>query len=165
MCAHWNNKDVPHKGWILVDVIDVREDGQPPDETDYEKCMMCGNEKIRYVHIVEHNEIEEQYRVGCICAEKLTEDYVNPKEREKELKRKSNERISWIKKKWKISKSGNHYLNIDGNNIVVFDDKISGKLKCKINDKFGSKIYNDISAAKIGLYNKIEDLKKKGNWP
>jgi hypothetical protein len=28
MCVHWNNKDVSHKGWILVDVIDIRE-GEP----------------------------------------------------------------------------------------------------------------------------------------
>lgn len=164
MCAHWNSKDVPHKGWILIDVIDIREDGQPIDETEYEKCMMCGNEKIRYVHIVQHKDIEEEYRVGCICAEKMTEDYVNPREREKELKRKSNERITWIKKKWKISKSGNHYLNIDGHNLVVFDDAITGKYKCKINEAFGTKTYNDLSAAKIGLFNKIEDLKQKGKW-
>jgi hypothetical protein len=164
MCAHWNSKDVPHKGWILIDVIDIREDGQPIDETEYEKCMMCGNERIRYVHIVEHKDFEEEYRVGCICAEKMTEDYVNPREREKELKQRSNERISWIKKKWNTSKSGNHYLNIDGNNLVVFDDSITGKYKCKINDKFGSKTYNEISAAKIGLFNKIEELKQKGKW-
>ncbi len=164
MCAHWNNKDVPHKGWILIDVIDIREDGQPMDETEYEKCMMCGNEKIRYVHIVEHKDLDGEYRVGCICAEKMTEDYFNPREREKELKRKSNERISWVKKKWKISKSENHYLNIDGNNLVVFNDKISGKYKCKINDKFGTNTYNDISAAKIGLFKKMEELKQKGKW-
>jgi len=164
MCAYWNNKGIPQKGWILIDVIDIREDGQPIDETEYEKCMKCGNERIRYVHIVEHKEIDQQYRVGCICAEGMTEDYVNPQRREKELKRKSNERISWVKKKWKNSKSGNTYLNIDGHNLVVFRDKISGKYKCKINDEFGSNTYHDISAAKIGLYNKIEELKKKGKW-
>jgi len=164
MCAHWNNKDIPHKGWILVDVIDVRDDGQPADETDYEKCMMCGNEKIGYWLMVEQKGLDGKYRVGCICAEKMTEDYINPREREKELKRKSNERISWVKKKWKTSKSGNTFRIIDGNNLVVFNDKITGKYKCIINDKFGSVTYNDLSAAKIGLFKKMEELKQKGRW-
>ena len=55
MSTRWNNKNVPHKGWICIDVIDVREDGQPVDETEYETCMMCGNERIRYAHILKHN--------------------------------------------------------------------------------------------------------------
>ena len=41
--------DLPYKDSNL---IDVNEDRQSEDETDYETCMMCGNEKIRFVHIV-----------------------------------------------------------------------------------------------------------------
>jgi hypothetical protein len=96
MANFWKQQGVPHKGWTLVDVIDVREDGQPEWETDYETCMMCGNEKIRYVHIVEHPEIEEEFRVGCTCAEKMTSDYLNPKRREKELRNKASRRINWL---------------------------------------------------------------------
>jgi hypothetical protein len=164
MCAHSYNKDVPHKGWILVDVIDVRDDGRPVEETDYETCMMCGNEKIRYVHIVEHKDIEEQYRLGCICAEKMTQDYLNPRKREAELKNKNNRRINWLKRQWRTSASGNSYLNIDENNVGVFKDAKSGKYKCRINDDFGKLLYNDLNAAKIGLFNKIEELKQKGKW-
>ncbi len=40
MSNYWNISGVPHKGWNLIDVIDVREDGQSEDETDYEICMM-----------------------------------------------------------------------------------------------------------------------------
>jgi hypothetical protein len=36
MYDHWNSKDVPYKGRILVDVIDVRGDVQQVDITDYE---------------------------------------------------------------------------------------------------------------------------------
>jgi hypothetical protein len=97
----------------LVDVIDVREDGQPEWETDYETCMMCGNEKIRYVHIVEHTEVGEEFRVGCTCAEKMTNDYLNPERRERELRNRANRRISWTKKDWKRSKNSNYFLNIE----------------------------------------------------
>lgn len=61
----------------MVDVIDVSEDGQPEWEIEYETCMMCGNEKIRYVHIVEHAEVGEEFRVGCTCAEKSGNHFLN----------------------------------------------------------------------------------------
>lgn len=54
MYNHWNLPDIPHKGWRLLDVIDIREDGQSVEDTEYETCMMCGNGRIRFVHIVEH---------------------------------------------------------------------------------------------------------------
>ena len=50
----WDQPGVPHKGWHCVDVVDLRADGESADETDYATCQMCGNEKIRYVHIMEH---------------------------------------------------------------------------------------------------------------
>ncbi len=66
---------VPHKGWHCVDVIDLRADGESADETDYATCQMCGNEKIRYVHIMEHPDLDENFDVGCVCAEKMSGDY------------------------------------------------------------------------------------------
>ena len=105
MSNHWKQQGIPHKGWQLIDVIDVREDGQSECETEYESCMMCGNEKIRYVHIVHHPEIIEEYRVGCICAEKMTNDYSNPRQKENELRNRTNRLLTWIKKTWKINKN------------------------------------------------------------
>lgn len=161
----WNLVGIPHKGWNLLDVIDIREDGQSEDETDYESCMMCGNEKIRYVHIVEHEEVAENYRVGRICAEKMTNDYLNPKKREAELRNKSGRRANWLKRKWKISSKGGHSIKIDGNSVGIFQDKKNlSKYKCRINDNFGIMLYDTPELAKIGLFNKIEDLKDKGKW-
>ncbi len=95
---YWNQPGIPHKGWVLEDVIDVRENGETEWETDYESCMMCGNEKIRFVHIVSHPEVDDDFRVGCICAEKMTGDYVNPKEKEKQLRNRANRRGTWVKR-------------------------------------------------------------------
>lgn len=78
MADFWRQQGVPHKGWTLVDVSDVREDGQSEWETDYETCMRCGNEKIRYVHILEHCDVNEEFRVGCTCAEKMTIKQIFP---------------------------------------------------------------------------------------
>jgi hypothetical protein len=39
MSRNWNTPGIPHKGWVLAGVYDVREDGQPVDETEYERCI------------------------------------------------------------------------------------------------------------------------------
>jgi hypothetical protein len=97
MSNKWNLPNIPHKGWVLENVIDIREDGKSAAETDYKICMMCNNERIRYVHILSHHAVEEKYEVGCVCAEKLTNDYVNPKRLEKLLKLKTSRRTNFLK--------------------------------------------------------------------
>lgn len=62
----WDQPGVPHKGWHCVDVVDLRADGEPADETDYATCQMSGNEKIRYVHIMEHPDLDENFEVGVL---------------------------------------------------------------------------------------------------
>ncbi|MDP2228876.1 MAG: hypothetical protein Q8J78_15520 [Moraxellaceae bacterium] len=41
-------------GWHCVEVVDLRADGESADKTGYATCQMRGNEKIRYVHVIEH---------------------------------------------------------------------------------------------------------------
>jgi len=164
MSNYWNTPGVPHRGWILSNVIDVREDGKSADETDYEVCMMCGNERIRYVHVLEHPDLDESYYVGCVCAEKMTNDYINPGLRERELRNKTNRRTNWIKRKWRESRQGNPFLNIDGHNLVVFYDHKFDCFKCQIDNTFGTLKYKTIKDAKIGLFKKIEEMKDKGKW-
>lgn len=115
-------------------VYDVREDGQSEDEASYEICMMCGKERIRYVHVVSHPDYGEELLVGCQCAEKLTEDYINPKLKEKELRNKTNRRTNFFKRKWKISAKGNQYLNIDGHHILIMENRLTHKFIVKIDD-------------------------------
>ena len=59
--SRWDQPGVPHKGWHCVDVVDLRANGERADDTDYATCQMCGNEKIRYVHIMEHPDVEEAW--------------------------------------------------------------------------------------------------------
>lgn len=164
MANYWKQQGIPHKGWTLVDVIDIREDGQTKWETDYETCMMCGNEKIRYVHLVEHTEINEGFRVGCTCAEKMTNDYINPERRERELKNRAKRRIIWTKKNWKRSKNGNYFLNIEERHLLIYRDKKTNKYKVKIGETFGNKIFDSLEKAKIAAFNGMEFLKDNGKW-
>lgn len=164
MTNRWKLKNVPHKGWHLIDVIDVREDNQPEDETDYESCMMCGNERIRYVHIVEHKDYEETLRVGCVCAEKMTNDYLNPRKLEQRLRNKAARRVNWKKKEWKFSIKGNRYLKIDGHFITIFRDKKTNKYKVCIDSTFGKKEFNTLEEAKNAAFKGIEYFKDKDEW-
>jgi hypothetical protein len=43
MSNYWKVAGVSHKGWQLIDVLDIRDEGQSEIETDYESCMMCGH--------------------------------------------------------------------------------------------------------------------------
>lgn len=90
MCAgRWDQLGVPHKGWHCVDVVDLRADGESADETDYATCQMCGNEQIRYVHVMAHPDLEDHFEVGCVCAEKMSDDYEGPKRRETRLRNRA----------------------------------------------------------------------------
>jgi len=79
-----------------VDVVDLRSDGESAEETNYATCQMCGNEKIRYVHFMEHPDLEEQFDVGCVCAEKMSGDYTGPKVRENRLRNRAVRRTRWL---------------------------------------------------------------------
>jgi len=164
MSNYWNTPGVPHKGWTLVDVHDVRGNGQAEWETDYESCMMCGQAKIRFVHIVSHKDMDDYFRVGCDCAEKLTSDYINPGMREKELKSRAAKRDRLLDKEWKYSKKGNMYLKYDDHRLLIFMDEKAGKWKCAIDDRFGKKSFVTSYEAKKALVAGVFHLQDKAEW-
>lgn len=127
MMAKWDKKGVPHKGWQCNDMIDLGEglEGLEVDERKdyYETCQMCNQEGIRFVHIMEHPNYSDQLRVGYKCAEKMEDDYVNPKSRESELRNKHNRRHNFLKKEWRYNKKGNYTLKYKGHSITVMPSK------------------------------------------
>ena len=160
----WKQQGIPHKGWTLENVYDVREDGQSEDETSYETCMMCGHEKIRYVHVVSHPDYGDELLVGCQCAEKLTDDYINPQRREKELRNRTSQRSGFLKRRWKISAKGNEYLKIDNHHILILEDRKTHKFSVKIDDNWGKKHFETPEQAKNAAFKGIEYYKDKGEW-
>lgn len=111
----WSESGVPHRGWSCTDVEDLGE----PDRI----CEMCEGPTIRYVHYMEHPDYPETLAAGCVCAEHMSEDYVNPRAREKRLRTRARRRKSWDKRSWNISHRGNSYLNTEGYNLTVFQDR------------------------------------------
>lgn len=53
----WDKEGFPHKGWRCVGMIDLGEDADDMDfnarkDELYEKCEMCNQEGVRYVHLI-----------------------------------------------------------------------------------------------------------------
>jgi len=164
MSNYWKIPGIPHKGWRLIKVIDLGEESYSLSSNNYETCMMCGHEDIRYVHLVSHTDVPNEFRVGCICAEKMTGDYVNPKQQETRLRNRATRRQNWANLNWKWSRKGNLYIKKDEHILTIFRDKKTKKFKCRIDDEFGSVHHPTIADAKIALFSKMEERKDKGCW-
>lgn len=124
----WDKEGIPHKGWTCDEMIDLGEDAEDIDFDTrkaefYEQCEMCSQEGIRYIHIMKHPQYNGQLRVGRICAEKMENDYIVPKERERELINRHNRKINFLKKEWKFNKNNNLVLKYKGKYITIMKSK------------------------------------------
>ena len=72
--AIWDKKNVPHKGWTDTGVWDAAEDpSRDPEEVL--KCEMCGQTRIRYMHLMTHPDYDGMLGVGGTCASKMVTPY------------------------------------------------------------------------------------------
>tara|TARA_R110002074_G_scaffold246040_3_gene418011 strand:- start:883 stop:1419 length:537 start_codon:yes stop_codon:yes gene_type:complete len=146
----WSETGVPHLGWICVGEDDLGEPSQ--------LCEMCESTEIRYVHFMQHSEYPEVLGVGCVCAENMENDYINPRIRETRLRSKARRRRTWSSRIWKPSKAGNTYLNTEGFNLTLIAGDRGGLefwvirvLHRKSGKKlFGKKEYQSLDMAKEG---------------
>lgn len=84
---------IPKEGWK----DDRVEDMKGEDFT----CDYCKKEKIRFVHVLTHPEYEGEYRVGCVCAGKLTGNPELSRQKEKERRNEARKLETWQKRKEK----------------------------------------------------------------
>lgn len=120
----WNEAGVPHKGWSCVGVEDIAESSYGGEPIEYEQCEMCGQEKVRFVHIMRHPEYPHELRVGRICAENMSDDYVNPSRAEASLKRRALRRKNFDKTKWNYNSQKNTYSKkYKGEYITIMQSK------------------------------------------
>lgn len=151
----WKNPNVPQKGWTCVTVYDVRGDGSSADETYSETCEMCSKEKIRYVHVMQHEEYEG-LNVGCVCACKMSNDYVNPKKKEQQLRNKASRRATWLKRQWLTSREGNLYLKMGSFNVGVFENRWKpGRWSYRMGGSFSQNNYATEVEAKLALFDEF----------
>jgi len=143
----WDDPNVPKKGWICVDVIDL---GQP-----FGECGMCGKEDIRYVHIMRH-EKHQSIGAGCICAGKMEGNINAAKERENSLKNKINRFKTFSVTDFKTSAKGNLYTKYK-DTIITFmkSKKENGGWNFVENGEFSS-YYKTLDEAKRAAFEKVD---------
>lgn len=125
--GEWNREGIPHKGWKCIDVFDLADEIEAGEEILYEQCEMCGNEKIRYVHVMKHQDFPEELHVGCVCAEKMSGDYVNPRRCETALKNKAMRRRNFNRVRWRFNSVKNTYSKkYKGEYITIMEGRYGG---------------------------------------
>lgn len=133
----WGNENVPHSGWICVDIQDL---GMPSI-----KCEMCGKNIIRYVHYMEHKDYPNILKVGCVCAGKMEGNIEAAKYRERQLK--SNDYYLVDNRQWKKSIKGNDYMKYDEHVVVIYQTK-DNKWRYSIDGIFSKEGYKKKKDAK-----------------
>ncbi len=109
----WSVAGVPKKGWSCTDDEDLG-----PDER--EVCQMCEKEEIRYVHIMTHPDYSGALRSGCVCAGKMSEDYVGARQRQADMERRGRRRDRFpTHKNWQQSRKGHPTIRHQGYRITI----------------------------------------------
>jgi hypothetical protein len=62
----------------------------------------------------------ETLGVGCICAEHMEDDHINPRLREQRLRSRARRGRTWAPRPWRTSARGNFYLRTEGFILTVF---------------------------------------------
>lgn len=94
----------------------------------------------------------------------MTDDYVNPKERQRQVENRAKRKENWKYKNWKQSQKGNDYLKFEEHLFVIFRDKKTNNFKYTIDGNFGLKSFQYLSEAKEAIFNTIEKMKENGDW-
>ncbi|MDI1312004.1 hypothetical protein, partial [Prosthecobacter sp.] len=122
---------------------------------DYEDCQFCEHEQIRYVHILAHPEYSDTIRVGCVCACNLTNDYVEPKRRERLLRNRTARRSRFPNRRsWRVNRQGGKTIKLDNHRITVGLKR--GRYRVWIDGEEGTLYYDDERGAMLRAYDRVQ---------
>lgn len=164
--ANWNRPDIPHKGWRYVGIEDLGDRIPSNEEIPYEQCDMCGNDKIRYIHILEHPNYPHVLHVGCDCASNMVAGYVNPRENERNLKNRSNRKENFLRQPWAQHPiSGNYILRYKGEIVTIMKSKYNNGLGVVYRGqsiwKYNGNIILDFDTAKLAAFDMFDKINHK----
>lgn len=155
----WKQRGVPHKGWVCESVEDLGS----PDQI----CEMCEVREIRYVHYMSHPDYPDNLGVGSVCAQNMEEDYEAPQERERILRNAASRRARWVSRRWRVSRSGNDFLNTRGYNIVIYESGARYGFRIKHittgMTRFSARTYPTIERAKLAAFDGLVLLQRSSD--
>jgi len=95
----------PEADWTCREVLDA----QAIDPLENARCEFCGT-RIRWVHVLEHDDYDRAVEAGCCCAARLCFDY-DAEAAERELKNRMGRLARFVDaRRWKRSR--NYPVNI-----------------------------------------------------
>ena len=101
----------PLENWKCVHLIDEEK----PDFI----CELCGCEKVRYVHVMEHDAYFEEVCVGCICSGIMEGDIMAARERDRKMKNRVKRKVNFFKKQWKFTRTGGYFLKYHEKQLFI----------------------------------------------
>jgi hypothetical protein len=143
---------LPRRGWRLTDVEDLGEPGH--------ECDACGTTEIRYVHRLDHPEAERSLEVGCVCAEKLTGDYVAHRMVERALKNRAVRLAKLLDlDKWKWTKGGNRKARYRGTVLVLYQSQFTDGWRINVGTRLADRTHPTPEGAIIAAFASIDPPK------
>ncbi len=101
----------PVSGWVCIEMID--------EELPTFVCELCGCEKVRFVHVMHHEDFPIDLKVGCICAGIMEDNILAAKERDRKMKNRAKRRKHFPKRQWDTARDGSFYLNYNGLRVSI----------------------------------------------
>ncbi len=148
-----DSPDVPRDDWRCMEVADLWE---KHTGREHVTCEMCGGARIRFVHILEHDDFDEILGVCVDCSQRMTGDTVNPRKVEAEVRRKSEARDRWLAGHWYLSARDNLVTNESGVNMGVFPVKFKhGMWSFRMGERFFKGMYPSAEQAKYALFEEL----------
>lgn len=144
---------LPRKGWTCTGDLD-NGPGEP-----YATCEFCGNPGVRFIFYATHPGVAHQLKVGCVCIERMTEDYVTHRRREKTLMDRASRRFSFVHSpRWKAYGDCNEYRTIDSCRYTVrriARGEYAGRFSLARDHKTSSYCWLTMHDAKVALFNDL----------
>lgn len=109
----------PLEGWYCVQMYDVADEEDSPDDVLLATCDLCDCASVRYVHVMRNSDYFEDVEVGCICSGIMEGDILSAKERDNELKNRARRKRNFPKRKWYRTYNGNLRITYRGQSIYI----------------------------------------------
>lgn len=140
--------DAPLSGWQCIYIYDVKEE---EDDAPLFTCELCDCAKVRFVHVMHHDQYFEDLHVGCICAGIMEDDILAARERERVMKNRAKRRRNFPYRRWRTTRYG-YYLSYKRKDVFIYGKgnsnysvRVNGKTVCtykgKMIDNFFSAAY------------------------
>lgn len=130
---------------------------------------MCEARLVRFVHVMEHPDYDDELHVGCVCAGHMEGDLLRARKREESFKTIQIRRKRWLNRKWRVSKLGNLLLNThDGFMVVIYDRGAIWGARVQHRRSGYKRIsqlpYLTRDQAKLAAFDVMIDMKRRAPW-